>query len=233
MIRHFNAMSIAIVAGVAAMTNAAPASANVYELSPQGFVIRHQVEVPVSADAAWDALVRPAKWWSSGHSYSGDAKNLSLDAKAGGCFCEVLPNKASPNASPRGSVEHMRVVYVEQARALRMFGALGPLQAEAVNGALTVFLKPVGGSSTQIMWEYVVGGYLRTDAETTAAGVDRVLGEQVARLARSLGAKGSTSSVQEGAASSGSRTEAAPSDAPREEPGKTDRPVQDRRFDSR
>jgi len=176
----------AIVIG--ALLLPSPALAEVKESSASGFVIQLGIDVPASAQQTWAVLVRPREWWSKEHSYSGDAANFSLDARVGGCFCEVLPNKASPKAAPRGGVEHMRVVYVEEPRALRMTGALGPLQAGAGTGTLTVMLKPEG-DGTRILWEYAYGGYVRGDVPGLAKAVDGVLAEQVLRLGRALGAR--------------------------------------------
>lgn len=176
----------AIVIG--ALSLPAPASAEVKESSPSGFVIQLGIDVPRDPQQAWAMLVTPRKWWSADHSYSSDAANFSLDPRAGGCFCEVLPNKVSPKAAPRGSVEHMRVVYVEEPRALRMSGALGPLQAWAGTGTLTIILKPEG-AGTRVLWEYAYGGYVRGDVPALAKAVDGVLAEQVLRLGRALGAQ--------------------------------------------
>lgn len=180
---------------VGALLLPAPALAEVKETSSSGFVIQLGVDVPASQQATWDALVAPRKWWSAEHSYSGDAANFSLDPRAGGCFCEVLPNKSSPKAAPRGSAEHMRVVYVEQPRALRMTGALGPLQAGAGTGTLTVILKPQG-QGTRVLWEYDYGGYVRGDVPSLAKAVDGVLAEQMLRLGELLGARGGAQPAQ-------------------------------------
>jgi len=163
-----------------------PAAAKVHETASNGFVLRHAIEVPTTPEAAWDVFVTPAQWWSETYSFSQDAANFSLDPRAGGCFCEVLPSKISPNAAPRGSVEHLRVVYVEQPRAMRLSGALGPLQSSAVQGMLTVFFRPTG-KGTRILMEYVVGGYLRKDPKALATTVDLVLSEQILRLGKALG----------------------------------------------
>ena len=80
----------------------------------------------------------------------------------------------------------MRVVYAERGRVLRLSGGLGPLQAEAANGTLTMFLKPVEGG-TRIMWEYVVGGYMRTKPAVIAPAVDAVLAQQLGRLVGRIG----------------------------------------------
>jgi hypothetical protein len=162
------------------------ASAKVVEASDRGFVVRHVAEIPADVDTTWAMLIKPSEWWASEHTWSGSSANLSIDPRPGGCFCEVLPNAASPKAAPRGGVEHMRVVYIERGRALRMVGALGPLQSDAAIGTLTIQLKSAG-AKTQILLEYVVGGYVRMPAEKISAGVDGVLGEQLGRLATKLG----------------------------------------------
>lgn len=183
---------------LALSASAAPVAAKVAEASDRGFIVRHQVEVPVSPAQAWSVLLKPAEWWSSQHTWSGSAANLSVDPRPGGCFCEVLPDPASSAASPRGGVEHMRIVFVDNARTLRMTGALGPLQPDAATGTMTIQLKPAdGGGHTQIWLEYVVGGYLRTPAEKLAPAVDGVLGEQIGRLAAKLGGEAAAVSPEQ------------------------------------
>lgn len=177
------------VVAAAAGLFALPAQADVVTNTEAGFVLRQAADVTAGPDAVWAQLVKPSGWWSGQHSYSGDAANLSLDPRAGGCFCETLPSPSSPRAAPRGSVEHMRVIYAEQGKALRLSGALGPLQADALAGTLTVALKPIDGGGTRIMWEYVVGGFMRQWSGQTAPTVDKMLGEQIARLAAKLGPK--------------------------------------------
>ena len=168
---------------LAAALIAPPAYAEVSGLTDQGFVIRLEAAVKAGAQTSWRVLGRPAQWWSSAHTFSGDAANLALDMLAGGCFCETLPAaKGKPRSAPRGSVEHLHVVYSERERMLRMAGALGPLQSEAVRGTLSISLKPANGG-TSIVWEYVVGGYMRYKTAQIAPAVDGVLKEQLANLA--------------------------------------------------
>lgn len=161
---------------------ASPASAEVIAVSDSGFEVRGAVEVATGLSDTWKELVTPAHWWSKEHTYSADPANLSIDPRATGCFCERLP---SVNGGRPGSVEHMRVVYVDPGKRLRMSGALGPLQSEALNGTLTITLEPAGGK-TRIAWEYVVGGYMRYKPKEIAPVVDKVLAEQLARLASKL-----------------------------------------------
>jgi hypothetical protein len=179
-------LKCALSALLAFLSFSSPALANVSEANDRGFVIRQIAEVPVSPQEAWDVLLEPSRWWNPAHTFSADAANLSLDARAGGCWCEILRNPESPNAAPLGSVEHMRVIYIERARALRLSGALGPLQSDAVVGTLTFQLKPEG-AGTRILLEYVVAGYMREPATRMARAVDGVLGDQLTRLAERLG----------------------------------------------
>jgi hypothetical protein len=165
----------------------APARAEIAAQTDSGFVVRHVVETNASPDDAWKALVAPAGWWNGDHTFSGDANNLSIDARAGGCFCEVLPGEGEKGwLDPRGGVEHMRVVFVDRAKALRMVGALGPLQSEALLGTLTVTIKPIDGGA-QLTWSYVVAGYMRYKREQIVPAVDKMIGEQATRLAEKLG----------------------------------------------
>lgn len=164
------------------------ARAEVAAQSDAGFVVKHSAEVAADPQAVWKVLVAPAKWWSSEHTWSKDAANLYLDAQATGCFCEKLPKPAGAPADQRmGSVEHMHVIFADPQRGvLRMSGALGPLQGEALNGTLTIELKKTD-TGTRIELEYVVGGYMRFKTEEIASAVDGVLGQQVAGLTKAVG----------------------------------------------
>lgn len=152
---------------------AAPAAADV-KVSDTGFVVENKAIVSAAPDTVWAALVAPARYWNPDHSYSGKAENFTLDAKAGGCFCEALPGG--------GSVEHMRVVFAMPGSTLRLVGGLGPLQSEGVAATLTWTLKPASGG-TEITQTYVVGGHMRFDVPATAPVVGQVLNEQLTRLA--------------------------------------------------
>lgn len=174
-----------------AVVASAPAHAEVTTRTDAGFVVRVTAEVAASPADAWKAFTTPSLWWNPQHTFSGEAVNLTMDPSANGCFCEKLPvPKGAPVTQKPGSVMHMRVVYAEPYRALRLVGGLGPLQSEAVNGTMTVTFKPVdgsGGKATRILWEYVVGGFMRYKTETISGAVDKVLAEQIAGLTKLLG----------------------------------------------
>ena len=144
------------------------------DVAPSGFLVRYELAIGAPPAKVYDSLIDVASWWSEKHTYSGDSRNLSIDARAGGCFCEKLPN---------GSVEHMRVVFVRVNQALRLSGALGPLQASGVNGAMTWRLSPAE-NGTKLELAYSVGGFMAGGFETMAPAVESVLREQADRLKR-------------------------------------------------
>lgn len=163
------------------------AKAEVVAKSDIGFVVRNTVEVKATPGETWRTLVNPPAWWLRQHTFSGDAANLTLDPVAGGCFCEKLPIPAgAPKGQQPGGVQHLRVIYVEPGKALRLSGALGPLQSEALTGTLTITIKPTE-AGTRILFEYVVGGFMRYNVDEIGPAVDHVLAAQLASLAKKLG----------------------------------------------
>ena len=105
---------------------AQPAVAEVVESSPDHFVTRDSVTVKATPKAAWLALIDPAAWWDSAHTWSGSAANLTLSPQAGGCFCERLPEKdTASEIGLAGSAQHMVVVMAEPMKVLRMRGGPG------------------------------------------------------------------------------------------------------------
>ncbi len=165
-----------------------PAQAEVLQSSDAGFVVREAVEVPADTWASWAALIAPAKWWSADHTWSGKAENLYIDSQATGCFCELMPVPAgAPEGTRRGSAEHMHIIQSVPGKVLRMKGALGPLQSEAAEGVLTITLKTTP-KGTRILWEYVVGGYMRQKPEAISKAVNGVIAAQAASLGKLLGA---------------------------------------------
>ena len=84
--------------------------------SAAGFEVTEKATIAAPAAKVYAALLTPGEWWTGKHSWSGDAKNLSIDL-ATGCFCERLP---------KGFVRHMTVVFADGATTLRLFGGAGP-----------------------------------------------------------------------------------------------------------
>lgn len=185
--RHSN---IALIAAFA--LGAVPAAAEVAKADEDHFITRNEAVVDASPKETWLALISPARWWSDEHTWSADAANLTLTPQAGGCFCEKIPEVDEPGRfTLEGSVEHMRVIQSYPEVALRMKGALGPLQSEPVTGILTIALTPVepegGQVTTRVVWEYNVGGSMRYPVEVISPAVDGVMTLQLTRLAEMLG----------------------------------------------
>lgn len=180
-------MKFPVMAAALAALAAAPAAAEVTRSSEIGFVSRNEVVVSATPKDVWLALISPASWWDKAHTWSGDAKNLTLTPQAGGCFCETIPEVDEPGRfTLQGSVEHMRVVQAYPEAALRMVGSLGPLQSEPVTGVLTIVLSK-HEKGTRIVWEYNVGGAMRYEVPVIAKAVDGVMATQLAALAKPLG----------------------------------------------
>ena len=157
---------------------ASPAAAEVEGASAGAFLIREQATVSASPDQVWRSISQIGRWWNGAHTYSGDARRMRLDVRAGGCFCETWGQGQS--------VEHARVVLVmehEGTRTLRMIGGLGPLQDIGVTGVLT-FLVAEDAAETKITMTYRVSGDPGLGLDALAPLVDGVLNEQFDRLVR-------------------------------------------------
>jgi uncharacterized protein YndB with AHSA1/START domain len=150
----------------------------VVDKTPNGFLVRNSVKIAAKPDVVYAAIAEPSKWWQASHTWSGDSKNLTMDAKAGGCFCERLPSG--------GEVVHMTVIYADPGKLLRLTGAIGPLQEHAIAATLTFELKP-SGDGTQVTASYSAGGYFRGGVQNVAGPVDGVMGDQLESLVKLLG----------------------------------------------
>jgi uncharacterized protein YndB with AHSA1/START domain len=150
------------------------AMGEVVERSPAGFTVKSVVTIAASPERSFRALVEDiGRWWEPSHTFSGDAGNLRIDARPGGCFCETLPKG--------GGVAHAVVTNVVPGELLRMSGALGPLQEHAVVGTLTVQFASAGQGTTATL-TYAVAGSFPGGLEKVAAPVDKVLSDQLQRL---------------------------------------------------
>jgi len=146
---------------------------DVTEATPSGFSIKIDADINAGSVAVYRALADQVRlWWDANHTWSGNASNLSIDPRPGGCFCEQLPG---------GGVQHMTVTYVDRPRQLRLQGGLGPLGSLAVAGTMTWVITETSGRS-RLELTYNVGGYLSGGLISLASPVDGVLTTQVKRL---------------------------------------------------
>ena len=149
--------------------------ATVKDATASGFTVENTERVQVDADAAWKALVHDVdRWWPKDHSWWGTESKLSIDARAGGCFCEIAGTRQA---------RHMAVVFVDPGKTLRMTGGLGPLQGMGLDGALEFRLAPADDGGTRITMSYRAGGYTPDDLSKLAPVVDKVQAQQLRGLA--------------------------------------------------
>jgi len=154
---------------LALLVSASPGSAEVADAGENGFTLRETATLSVPPAKAYAAMLEVGKWWGSDHTYSGDASNLSLEAKPGGCWCERLPSG--------GGVQHMTVVFLAPGKAVRLAGGLGPLQAIGVAGSMEWKFDPAE-TGTKVELRYTVGGYNPGGFKQLANGVEAVLKAQ-------------------------------------------------------
>ena len=143
--RHLRVM-LAVLAAAAA----GPARAQVIETFEAGFCKKRGIDQRPTSQVYSALIERISSWWDPDHTVSGDARNLSIDPKAGGCFCERLPDN--------GGVRHLTVVMLSPGKELRLTGALGPLQEDGLAGSMMWRLSEAGGG-TKVELTYSVGGY--------------------------------------------------------------------------
>ncbi len=155
----------------------APARAEVKDATAQGFTTENVEVVPVPPDRVWTALVREVNaWWPRDHTWW-PGSTLSIDPRAGGCFCEIAGDRQA---------RHLEVAFVDPAKTLRMIGGLGPLQGLGLSGLVEFRLSPAADDGTSIVMVLRSGGYTTQDLRTFAPAVDRVNKEQLGALAAYL-----------------------------------------------
>lgn len=156
------------------------ARAEIIDSSPNGFTLSNQIEVEQGAMAAFRALIDNVdQWWPRDHTRWGEGSRLSIEAKAGGCFCE---RKGDQKAL------HMSVNLVDPGKLLRMTGGLGPLQGMGLDGVLEFRFATLPSDRTSVTMYYRAGGYTPDDLSELAPIVDRVQALQIGGLAAFLNA---------------------------------------------
>ena len=148
--------------------------AEVADASVSGFTVKVSLNIQASPNDVYRKLVsNVGDWRDSGHTFSGNSHNLTIEEKPAGCFCEKLPDG--------GGVRHLQLIYLAPGKRLVLSGALGPLQALAATGTMTVLLSPLDGA-TKLEVTYSVLGYLPAGMNTFAAPVDGVVNGLFTRL---------------------------------------------------
>jgi hypothetical protein len=157
-----------------ALTASFAAQAELKANGPGGFTTSHQMKTGLAPKDAWKRLARVQDWWDSAHTYSGDAKNLRLALKPGGCWCEKTKG---------GFVKHGEVVFAQPGKTLRVLAAFGPLQEMAATGAYTVQVAAAEGGGSVVTFSYTVSGLDPAVVGPISKAVDGVMGQQAKRYA--------------------------------------------------
>ncbi len=159
------------------------AQGDIVASSPDGFHLKLAQSSDLNCSELDGKITDLPRWWSSDHTYSGDTNNLSLaSVSEGGVWQENWDT---------GWVEHGRLVakFVnpDGSHTFRFDASLGPLQAMGVEAVLTIALSEETDAETTahcaVAFEYVVTGSDFQSLDAVAAPVDRVLSEQIMRLA--------------------------------------------------
>ncbi|MES1195489.1 MAG: hypothetical protein ABUL58_00905 [Steroidobacter sp.] len=112
------------IIGIIVLLISSAATASV-KVESNGFVVLEGLAINAPPQKFYETLLgKVGEWWNPEHTFSGDSKNLSIEAKPSGCFCENFPKG--------GGVEHMRIVYLSLNSTAVMSGALGPLQTSVL-----------------------------------------------------------------------------------------------------
>lgn len=151
--------------------------AQVINSSEHGFKLTLVSQVNVNQVTAYQQFIKINQWWSSEHTWFGNAKNLTLAPKVGGCFCEIDDKKQAL---------HMTITYVVPNNEIRMVGGLGPLQMMGVTGGMSWTFEETDTNKTTITLNYHATGYLDTGLDKMAPFVDRVQRQQLDRLSHLL-----------------------------------------------
>ena len=152
------------------------AHAEVVDSSASGFTVRTTLIIKASPQEIYRHFMHNiGEWWNSQHTFSGDAHNLTIDERPGGCLCEKLPDN--------GFSRHMEIITALPGKRIVMRGTLGPLQTLAATGTLQIQMS-TAEEGTKFEATYSVHGYLPSGMNTFAAPVDMVTAEQFTRLKR-------------------------------------------------
>lgn len=151
---------------------ASPAMAEVVASSDTHYVLRHEARSAEPPAAVWQRLIHPERWWSSAHTFSGDAAHLRLDPQAGGVWREDWDS---------GSVSHGTVLAAMKDQLLRLNAPFGPLAGAGAHVVWTITLH-ADGAGTRALFDEVASGPPSAKLAQLAPAVDGVKSEAMRRL---------------------------------------------------
>ncbi len=166
-----------VFGGVSLLAQRDKPESQVVEAAVNGFQIKMSIPCKAKPEVVYGSMVNHlSEWWDASHSYTQDAKNMSIEAKPHGWFIEKLPEG--------GFVRHFEIVYLAPGKTIRFEGGMGPLQEQGIAGSMTINFKPTDSGST-IDLTYNVGGFIVGGEKTMkqwAPPVKQVIQGQFERL---------------------------------------------------
>lgn len=159
---------------ISAITYTKIANAEVTAVNKSHFTLKLVAQSPYSSEQVWKKLLKPERWWQSSHTYSGDAGNLTIEAKAGGYWREDWEG---------GSVLHGTILNIQENKLLRLSAPFGPLQELAVETVWTITLTPTD-TGTKITFDFIANGNQESGLDNLASAVNYVKGEALKNLAK-------------------------------------------------
>ncbi|MFJ6025682.1 hypothetical protein ACIQC9_13905 [Brevundimonas sp. NPDC092305] len=159
-----------LLAAAALALCATPAAAEVVEKSADHFVLKYNIGLETTPEDIYLSIGDVGQWWDSAHTYSGDARNLTLPLEVGACFCEAMPDGTT--------FEHGRVLEADPELGVLLDAPLGPLK-----GKTTMSRLSIGWSGVHMGWELVMTYVVRgPGVGAYADAVDGVMRVQYGRL---------------------------------------------------
>lgn len=148
-----------LVVGVFALASRLTGDAK--QTGVSGFVVEHELVLPASPEAVYDAITGDiSPWWD--HHFSANPKKFYIEPRPGGGFYEIFNDAGD-------GVLHATVIFAQRGKRLRFTGPFG-FSGSGVDLVVTYDLKPEGGG-TRFHLTCAVTGQV---SEAGAQGVDQV-----------------------------------------------------------
>jgi uncharacterized protein YndB with AHSA1/START domain len=112
------------------------------EIKTAAFQIQQEVVIAAKPEAVYDAATGDiSAWWD--HHMSEHPKKLYIEAKPGGCFCEIFDDAGN-------GAQHAVVIYADRGKMLRFTGPLG-FSGMAIDSVTTYeFLPDSAGTKLRV-----------------------------------------------------------------------------------
>lgn len=138
----------ALIAAAALALVAAPAAAEIVSRSENAFTLRYAIGAEIDPGDIPGAMEDVGQWWDDAHTYSGDAKNITVDLTPGGCWCEKLEDGTDFDHGRTVSVAPDRIVFE---------APFGPLRGKTTKAELAVTWPGVN-RGWEPTWTFTVEG---------------------------------------------------------------------------